>query len=111
MAERAPARCRALRGGCYGLCEIGPNVVVRRHEESFPDSNVDRLSLTEEPNETVYAGVTPAEFEAALSTHLDKDTATPALMREAREAQLPPSPVAARLRTLRALRNKRRQRS
>ncbi len=109
VAERARAvgaghgeRCRVLRGGCYGLCEIGPNVVVRRHTEQLPDPEVDRLTLTEQPNETVYSGMSPADAEIAMNAHLVRDRGVPALTRVAREAALPPqSPVAAKLRALR----------
>jgi (2Fe-2S) ferredoxin len=95
-------RCRVLRGGCFGLCEIGPNVVVRRWLERLPDADADRLSLTNEANETVYSGITPADVGLVLRAHVEEDTAVEPLTREAREAALPPqSPVAAKLRALR----------
>ena len=95
-------RCRVLRGGCYGLCEIGPNVVVRRHVGEFPSADVDRLSLTDAANETVYSKMSPAEGVDALRSHLDRDEAIERLTRDARERELPPkSPVAAKLRALR----------
>jgi (2Fe-2S) ferredoxin len=105
----AADRCRVLRGGCYGLCEIGPNVVVRRFEQKkeTPDDAVDRLTLTEAENETVYSRVAPAEVAAILAGHLEDDEPVAALTREAREALVPPkNDVAARIR---ALREKRKQ--
>jgi (2Fe-2S) ferredoxin len=113
VAERAHAstataksadtsRCRILRGGCFGLCEIGPNVVVRRHEHQLPDADADRCSLTDEENETVYSGMTPVDVQAVLKAHLEEDAKVHELTREAREQALPPlSPVAAKLRALR----------
>jgi (2Fe-2S) ferredoxin len=99
------ARCRVLRGGCYGLCEIGPNVVVRRHDGQLPDPNVDRLTLTDGDNESVYAGITPGDVGLLVDAHLVNDARVPELSREAREAALPPrSPVAEKLRKLRARR-------
>jgi (2Fe-2S) ferredoxin len=101
-------RCRVLRGGCYGLCEIGPNVVVRRFEEreAQPDTAADRLTLTERGNETVYSRMTPADLAIVLRAHLEEDHAVDELTRQARESTLPaPSDVAARIR---ALRDKRR---
>src|SRR5688500_17955606 len=62
-------RCRVLRGGCFGLCEIGPNVVVRRHLQQLPDADADRCSLTQEPNETVYSGLTPGDAGLVLRAH------------------------------------------
>lgn len=32
-----PDRCLLERGGCYGLCELGPNVVVREPAIGSPD--------------------------------------------------------------------------
>ncbi|HEY4222395.1 MAG TPA: (2Fe-2S) ferredoxin domain-containing protein [Myxococcota bacterium] len=95
-------RCRVLRGGCYGLCEIGPNVVVRRHEHQRPDPDADRLSLTHDKNESVYSGMSPADIDGVLHAHLVYDLDVPELSRLARERDLPPqSPVAAKLRALR----------
>ena len=102
QAEPHGARCRVLRGGCYGLCEIGPNVVVRRHEGQRPDTEADRLTLTDEANETVYSGITPGDVESIVDVHLIEDGTLPDLTRDARERELPPSsPVAAKLRELR----------
>jgi (2Fe-2S) ferredoxin len=98
--------CRVLRGGCYGHCEIGPNVVVRAHEgnDELPDVDVDRLSLTEEANETVYSGMAPADIALVVKAHL-AGRSVPALTRDARLAALPAaSPVAEKIRALRARR-------
>ena len=104
-ALHAPAdRCRVLRGGCYGLCEIGANVVVRRFatRDAAPQTAADRLTLTGRANETVYAGLAPADLERVLRSHLDDDRAVESLTRAARESSLPaPSDVAARIRALR----------
>jgi (2Fe-2S) ferredoxin len=110
-AAGAGGRCRVLRGGCYGLCEIGPNAVLRRHAgpAALPDPEVDRLSLTDAANETVYSGVAPPDIDLILTSHLERDAPVPALRREAREAALPPGgPVAEKLRRLRAQRAARR---
>lgn len=100
-------RCRVLRGGCFGLCEIGPNVVVRRHTDQLPDTDADRCTLTQEPNETVYSGIQPADVGLVIGAHLEQDAQLVSLTREAREAALPPaSPVAAKLRALREKRKR-----
>lgn len=96
--------CRVLRGGCYGHCEIGPNVVLRSYGpgEELPDVDADRLSLTEEPNETVYSGMTPADIDLVLLAHL-AGKKVPQLTRDARLDALPAaSPVAEKIRALRA---------
>ena len=103
---RAEARqgTRVLRGGCYGHCEIGPNVVVRVHQGELPDVESDRLSLTEEANETVYSGITPADVVLIIVAHEAGGT-VPQLTRDARLEALPPSsPVAEKIRALRAKR-------
>lgn len=97
-------RCRVLRGGCYGLCELSANVVVRRWPSAarLPDPSVDRLSLTGKRNETVYCQVQPDELVRILSAHLDEDRPAEELTRAAREAaSAPPSSVAERIRALR----------
>lgn len=108
-AGAADGRCRVLRGGCYGLCDIGPTVVVRRWpaEGELPSPDVDRLSLTDDDNETVYSGLTPADLDVVVRAHLERDAPVPELTRDAREASLPPTSVlAAKLRALRAIREK-----
>ncbi|HEY1099489.1 MAG TPA: (2Fe-2S) ferredoxin domain-containing protein, partial [Myxococcota bacterium] len=53
-----------LRGGCYGLCDLGPNVVVRRHlgdAAVVEHSAADRLTLTGADDESVYCGVDVAD--------------------------------------------------
>lgn len=107
-AALSAGRCRVLRGGCYGLCELGPNVVVREHDEgALPDESADRLSLTEAPGETVYCGVAPAQVARVLTAHLHGAGPIHELTRAAREAALPPaSPTAARVRAVRKRRRR-----
>ena len=92
-----------LRGGCYGLCELGPNVVVReRRDEVVADDDADRLSLTHVEGETVYCGVAPADVDRILHAHARGEASVAELTREAREAGEPaPTTVAARVRALR----------
>ncbi len=101
-AANAP-RCRVLRGGCYGLCELAPNVVVRRSEPTdTPDVDADRLTLTGGTNETVYCTVHAPEMTALLRAHLVDDKVEPTTTRETRERESPPqSEIARRIRELR----------
>ena len=101
--ERA-RRCRVLRGGCYGVCELSANVVVRRwpSAEALPDPSVDRLTLTGSANEVVYSRLEPRHLDRLLAAHLDEDTCARELTREAREAAVPArTSVAERIRQLR----------
>lgn len=97
---------RVLRGGCYGHCEIGPNVVVRafRDDEELPDDTVDRLTLTEGANETVYSGLAPDDAPMVVAAHLEGRTIA-SLTRDAKLDAMPAtSPVAGKIRALRARR-------
>jgi (2Fe-2S) ferredoxin len=104
-AHVSDAHCRLLRGGCYGLCEIGPNVVVRRFEEpqrGAGENAVDRLTLTHADNETVYSRTGKREILVILDAHLERDESVPTLTRDSVEKFEPPkTDVAARIRALR----------
>lgn len=97
-------RVRLSRGGCFGLCDLAPNVVVRRYASAarLPPEDQDRLSLTRRKNETAYSGLSPEEVAQLLRAHLDHDEGLAQLTATAREAERPPEgPVAARMRALR----------
>ena len=94
-------------GGCYGLCELGPNVVVRRRPrgESVKAEFSDRLSLTGGPEETVYCGVRVDDVDGILAAHLEHDAPLTPLTRAVREReQAPRTLVEDRIRRLRAAR-------
>ena len=107
--HEAGDRVRLARGGCFGICDLAANVVVRRYASAgrLPPEDQDRLSLTGKKNETVYSGLDKSEVVEALRGHLDEDIVTDRLTSKAREAERPPeSPVAARMRELRERRAK-----
>lgn len=114
-APPGEGRARLLRGGCYGLCDLGANVVIRRYPgvsggRSDPHNEVesDRLSLTDGGNEFVSCGVTAADVPELLSSFLDDDQPLLRLSRAVKESdQAPRSTIEARMR---ALREKRRSR-
>lgn len=91
-------RMRVLRGGCFGLCEMGANVVVRRWSSKarLPDPSVDRLRVTGKANEVVYSKVTLSEVERVIHAHLDDDAPVNALTLEAREEEVPATSATAR---------------
>lgn len=96
-----------LRGGCYGLCELGPNVVVRRRRGAAPDRDAtnDRLSLAGGADETVYCGVGVDDAAAVVAAHVDGDAPLVRLTRVVQEAtQQPRTAIEERIRALRAAR-------
>ncbi len=108
--ERPEARLRLRRGGCYGLCDLSPNVVVRRYDDETarPDADDDLLSLTEADNETAYCTITLEDVHALVRSHLEDDTPYAPAGRDVREAEHPPkNEVEARLRRLRQRRRAR----
>jgi len=104
-----------LRGGCYGLCDLGPNVVVRRHvADAAVDRSVvehsaaDRLTLTGADNESVYCGVDVADVVDVVHAHVVDDSPLVRLERAVREQELAPTTeIERRMRALRAMRDKR----
>ncbi len=63
--------CDAYRGGCYGLCHLGPNVVIREDEgrKRDPLSRED-FQLLGTPGEAYYSGMTPEKMERVVAGHL-----------------------------------------
>lgn len=102
---------RILRGGCYGQCDLSPNVVVREHPpDGAPDVEADRLTRTFAPNEHVYAQVDREGLIQILSAHLDGEPIPRALTLRAREETVAPvNDVAARIRSLRLKRRQARE--
>ena len=95
---------RVLRGGCYGLCELSANVVVRRWEnaDDLPETTTDRLRLSEQENETVYCQVELEHVPQILKAHLQHDKALVSLTRETRESShQAPNSTAEKIRSLR----------
>lgn len=80
------ARCELYRGGCYGLCHLGPNVVVR------PDTGAKRDPLSREDfqlmgweGEAYYARMTPEKLERVLTEHIAEDRPVPELFGQPEE--------------------------
>ena len=68
---RAPANCEVYRGGCYGLCHLGPNVVLREDTggKRDPFSRED-FELLKTPGETYYWHMDPAKVLRVLERHV-----------------------------------------
>lgn len=67
-------RCELYRGGCYGLCHVGANVVVRDSDgrPRNPLSKED-FQLLGIPGEVHYAGVKPEEAVCIVESHIEAD--------------------------------------
>jgi len=111
-SSAASPQVTVRRGGCYGLCELGPNVVVRRRTAAQAPTSVDddRPSLAGGAHETVYCGVGVADVDDVLASHLTHDAPLVRLTRAVRERELlPRTPIEERMRALRAERARREQ--
>lgn len=71
-----PERCLVGRGGCYGLCELGPNVVVRERAGDDCDplwpGNYRLLRI---PGEFHYWRMNPDRVRRVLGEHVRQGTA------------------------------------
>jgi (2Fe-2S) ferredoxin len=73
-------RCEVFRGGCYGMCEHGPNVVVREDtgQPRDPFSRED-FQLMGSPGEVHYSGMTPEKMARVMEEHVGCDLPVEAL--------------------------------
>jgi (2Fe-2S) ferredoxin len=67
-------QCELYRGGCYGLCHLGPNVVVRENvgRPRNPLSQED-FQLMGWPEETYYWAMTPEKVSRVVAQHVHED--------------------------------------
>jgi (2Fe-2S) ferredoxin len=65
------ARCQAQRGGCYGLCHLGPNVIVRV-DDGRPRDFLSRedFQLMGWPGERHYTAMTPERVREMIHRHV-----------------------------------------
>lgn len=83
--EGLEAKCVLGRGGCYGLCHLGPNVVVREERDRPRDVFAQEdFQLMGWPDEVHYAEMTAEKIARVIQEHIGRDTAVEAL-RGARE--------------------------
>ncbi len=67
------AQCEVSRGGCYGLCHLGPNVVIREDTGKPVDPFAsDDFQLTFEPGETYYWKMTPEKMVRVVAEHVQQ---------------------------------------
>ena len=72
----ARATCQVNRGGCYGLCHLGPNVVVRL-DDGRPRDLLSRedFQLMGWDGETHYGNMTAERVPRLVEQHLQRDQA------------------------------------
>lgn len=77
-ASPAGARCSLGRGGCYGLCHLGPNVIVRV-DDGRPKDPLSRedFQLMGWEGEVHYGNMTTERVPALVERHLDGDQEIP----------------------------------
>ena len=77
-------RCELYRGGCYGLCHLGPNVVVRegvgRKRDALSREDFQLMGWEEE---AYYGAVTPEKIVRIVSEHVGSDARVISLLGDA----------------------------
>lgn len=68
------ARCTVYRGGCYGLCHLGPNVVVRE-DAGHPRDPFSRedYQLLGTPDEAYYGAMSVEKVDRVVAEHIGQD--------------------------------------
>lgn len=75
LAQRGlVGRCELYRGGCYGFCHMGPNVVVREDTGRKRDPlSPEDYQLMGWPGEVYYSHMTPEKMRRVVAEHIEKD--------------------------------------
>ena len=77
----ATSRCEVYRGGCYGLCHLGPNAVVREDRGEVRDPLAgDEFKLLRTGGEAYYWAMTPEKVARVVAAHLQLGRAVPELL-------------------------------
>lgn len=67
-------RCELYRGGCYGLCHLGPNCVVReetgRRKDPFSPEDFQLMGW---PGEVYYSGMSTEKMGRVIAEHIGTD--------------------------------------
>src|SRR5262249_10374359 len=88
LQEGLATRCEAYRGGCYGLCHLGPNIVVREDRGApgnpLAPENFQRMGWEGEHH---YSEVTSEKLIRIVKEHIVADRPARDLVCEAEEAR------------------------
>ena len=80
IAQRGlSARCELTRGGCYGLCAFGPNIILRPHQPGAPRDPLDTgdFMLLGSPGEQHYSAMTPDKMEQLVEAEIVRGERVP----------------------------------
>jgi (2Fe-2S) ferredoxin len=90
LAARGLAgQCELYRGGCYGLCHVGANVVIRENDGKPRDPlSRDDFQLLSVPGEYHYAGVRAFEAVRIVEDHIGKDEPVVEMLGKTRAGKL-----------------------
>ncbi|RKH33814.1 (2Fe-2S) ferredoxin domain-containing protein [Corallococcus praedator] len=73
-ARGLQTRCELYRGGCYGFCHMGPNVVVREDTGRKRDPlSPEDYQLMGWPGEVYYSGMTAEKMLRVVGEHIQDD--------------------------------------
>lgn len=75
LAQRSLVpRCEAYRGGCYGFCHMGPNVVIREDTGRKRDPlSPEDFQLMGWPGEVYYSRMSPEKMRRVIAEHIAQD--------------------------------------
>ncbi len=75
LAQRGlQGRCELYRGGCYGFCHMGPNVVIREDTGRKRDPlSPEDYQLMGWPGEVYYSHMTAEKLRRVVAEHVGKD--------------------------------------
>ena len=73
------ATCELTRGGCYGLCAFGPNLILRPVEPGAPRDPLDTgdFMLLGSPGEQHYSAMTAEKIERLVDAEIVKGERVP----------------------------------
>lgn len=82
------ARCEVYRGGCYGLCHLGANVVVREDTGRSRDPlSAEDYRLMGWEGEVHYGAMSPEKIRRVVAFHIGEDQRVDELVTDSSDTQ------------------------
>ena len=80
------ARCEVTRGGCYGLCAFGPNVILRPHDPAAPRDPLDTgdFMLLGTGGEQHYSAMSADKADELIAAEIERGERVPAWLHQHR---------------------------
>jgi (2Fe-2S) ferredoxin len=75
-AQGLQARCLVARGGCYGMCAFGPNLILRSVDSATPPTTLSSTDfiLSGAPDELHYSEMTADRAGRLIAEHVGRDS-------------------------------------